>query len=178
MGHEPTRPGSAATEAHVGFWSFDIASGLSFVDPPISALFGVDPVEGARGVARDRLRSCIHPDDRNAAAREMERVLQRHDLCSWFYRLRNADGTFDTMHAVGRCFEDMAGRPTHFSGILMRIEQHEQHPIESELIDRLASLRDLAKLTPDPMLPRLIEAVMLHVGRELAKELEASRGRN
>jgi hypothetical protein len=47
-------------------------------------------------------------------------------------------------------------------------------PVEIQVIETLMDALELARLSSDPMLPRLIEAVLLHAGRELAKASTAS----
>lgn len=44
--------------------------------------------------------------------------------------------------------------------------------IEVEVIETLIDALHLAKMTDDPMLPRLIEAVLLHAGRVLAQSVD------
>ncbi|WAJ26871.1 PAS domain-containing protein [Antarcticirhabdus aurantiaca] len=137
------------------------------------ALFGVDAAEGAQGMDPDRMLRRIHPDDRAEALVGLQATFAAPGSYTYRYRLLSDGSEFRWLRAHGACFTDEAGRPTHISGVLLT-EASANASLEVEIVERLMGALDLARLTNDTVLPRLIEAVLLHAGRELAKGMDRS----
>lgn len=171
MGSQSWRSDRVPEYKPLGFWSVDVSTLRSKLDPSMSGLFGVDAAEGAAGLEQDRLVPRIHPDDRARASRCLDEAIKTRGPYSYRYRLKTENGGFRWVQATGRAFMDEAGRVTHLSGILTDI-MHPPVPADIAVIDKLLEAHKFAQLTSDPMLGCLIEAVLLHAGRAIAKNMD------
>ncbi|SDJ93358.1 sensor domain-containing diguanylate cyclase [Billgrantia gudaonensis] len=82
------------------------------------------------------LTELVHPEDRDDARQEVERLLREGGAIGLRYRIRHADGHYLWVHGEKRLLHDDRGRPEQVVGAMLDIS--EQHDMES----RLAKLGD------------------------------------
>ncbi len=93
----------AQAVAHLGSWQFDVAENRAVWSEELYRIFGIDPRQV--DLTLETFLSYIHPDDREAVARSMERTLQHKEPYEMDYHIVRPDGTQRVVHARGeaRC---------------------------------------------------------------------------
>ncbi len=115
----------------VGVWSFDVASGRFTGDAALSALYGVDPGQGAAGIEGSAFMTRIHPDDLPRLQAFMGGALARDGDLEIEYRISHPDGSTRWVLSRGRTYFDDAGRAVRRAGI--GIETTRQRELEEQL---------------------------------------------
>lgn len=155
----------ALEEAAEGIWDWDLAAQRVFYSPRCLALLGLDPDVPTGGelessAALDAWLARIHPDDRTAWQKGLERIQSgaASDLV-YEHRLATSDGDWRWVVARARCLEvDVAGQPLRILGTL------------ADITDRKLAERSLAYLVN-------LETVLLEGSRALsAAQPEAVEG--
>lgn len=113
-------PASNIREQLVGTWDWDILNDRVYADGRAAGLFGITESEGALGTPIDKWLAAIHPDDADALAAEIARVMKTGDIFSMEYRII-AHGQVHWVYARGRCTFDQAGHPVRFPGAFVDI---------------------------------------------------------
>lgn len=85
--------------AHLGSWSMDLGTGVSWWSPGLYRIFGVDPAGGVP--TPDLHHALIHSDDEAAVRRALARAAQDGEPFEITYRLRRPDGVERVMHGRG-----------------------------------------------------------------------------
>jgi PAS domain S-box-containing protein len=107
--------------AHVGSWSWDIASdGLTWSEELFS-IFGEDPKTFKPTYAEYLAR--VHPDDRDATAMGVMQCLQDGKPFSTQRRIHRSDGEVRTITSYGRLITDETGRPQRMFGACQDITE-------------------------------------------------------
>ena len=101
----------------VGVWTYDIASDRFFCDAAISALYDLDPEQGAAGLKSQDFLANLHPDDAEAVARTTAGGLVRSGDLELEYRIRHADGSIRWVLSRGHTYFDEAGQPVRRTGV-------------------------------------------------------------
>jgi PAS domain-containing protein len=112
--------------AEPGFYTWDISKDILYGDSAIAALFGLDPVETARGLPLADYLQRIHPSDRPQIARAISDCIVAGVPQQECYRVLCDEGTYMTVVAYGRCFRDRQGDPVLYSGIIVPSPEDEQ----------------------------------------------------
>ncbi|MEJ7930559.1 PAS domain-containing sensor histidine kinase [Ramlibacter sp. AN1015] len=74
----------ALDAAGMAWWHFDPRTGISRVDARYASIFGIE----GREISAERLFELVHPDDRERAARTVERALDPHDPQPYHLEMR------------------------------------------------------------------------------------------
>jgi PAS domain-containing protein len=108
-------PESDIREQLVGTWDWDVINNRVYADGPAAGLFGITEEEAALGTPIERWMAAIHPDDADALAREIDRVMTTGHVFSVEYRII-ANDKVHWVYARGRCTFNQAGQPVRFPG--------------------------------------------------------------
>jgi two-component system sensor kinase FixL len=127
-------------------WSLDIPRGRVSVSPTCARLFGVPPERLTTFAASQAL---VHPDDRQARADAIQRVLREGGSYEVDYRVLRPDGHLRWLRSRGRVSLDADGRPARHRGVILSI--HEQKQAEADLRAREAHLRSILDTVPEAM---------------------------
>ena len=129
--------------ANVGIWDIDYTTGLLEWSEVLEQQYGLKP--GTFPGTLDAFVQCIHPEDREVAARN----IQEHTVSGGDFLIQNRaawpDGTIRYMSGAGHVYRDSDGRPTRGVGISLDVtDQHlsderNQQGQRMEAIGRLAS---------------------------------------
>lgn len=131
--------------ASLGYWDWDVASGVVSRSPRCSEIAGLDPAS-VPSTASGWL-SLVHPSDRPSVEAAAEALLQgRSDVLSLEYRVAPAPGRWvwvlDAGSVVAR---DSLGRPARIAGVLLDItarKSNEERVRQSE--ERFRTVADAA----------------------------------
>jgi len=115
----------------VGVWTYDAASDRFFCDAGISALYGIDPEEGAAGILRTRFLANVHPDDLAPLRATMAGGLLRSGDLELEYRICHPDGSTRWVLSRGHTYFDEAGVPQRRTGV--GIDMTRQRELEQQL---------------------------------------------
>jgi len=115
--------------AHMGSWTWDIATNdLQWSDEMFS-LFGIDQATFT-GSLPDVIATAIHPDDREAVERANVEVIENSNPTPLDYRVIWPDGSVHVVWAeAGEMLRDEAGRPVRLSGTVQDITERTQTQI-------------------------------------------------
>jgi PAS domain S-box-containing protein len=127
----------------VGVWTYQVSSDRFFCDAAISALYGLDPQEGAAGIARVRFLANVHPDDMPKLRETMEGGLHHGKDIELEYRIRHPDGGVRWVLSRGRTFLDGDGRPLRRTGIGVELTKQRQLEEQFRQSQKMESLGQL-----------------------------------
>ncbi len=127
----------AASAARLGFWEFDVATGIDHWDEEMARINGV-----ALADFDGRWEKFIHPDDHEEVMRETRRMLESDTIFGMDYRIRRPDGEVRHVRERGVVTRDEAGRALRAHGVLQDVtDEKEAAAREKQLED--AHRRDL-----------------------------------
>jgi PAS domain S-box-containing protein len=138
--------------AHVGSWTFDLATQKATWSPEMYQLFGLAPEEYDGWSLAELLAMRVHPDDRATVAEATSISLATREPVPVEYRVVLPDGTERIVHGEGRADRDANGTLVALAGYyqdvteLRRAEQaqRESEQAKSRLLDRLNEAQGLA----------------------------------
>ena len=106
--------------AHMGGWSWDIASGDLYWSDEVYRIFGLEPQ--ASGVTYDVFLTLVHPDDRRAVGQAIDESLtdprKKYEI---EHRLICPDGSERMVHERWEVIFDTAGKPARMIGTVVDI---------------------------------------------------------
>ena len=135
---------SLEASGNIGTWSYDLASGATYVDERFGRLFQVDAALAREGAELARFTDMIHPDDRPRVLAAIEHAIRTETLYDIEYRIPQRSGHEAWVNARGKVFVDPAGGGRRFAGIAVDISERKaqaQALRASEQLATAASLR-------------------------------------
>jgi PAS domain S-box-containing protein len=134
---------TAALEiAHTGIWERDLRTNLSLRTPMVDAMFGFAP--GEVGPDAGPFLARIHPDDRIAIQRNIERAGSSGHLADLTFRVRIPDGTERWIAGRAELVGDEAGRPARLLAVLRDVT--DQHQAQEALRESEAEFRAIFEM--------------------------------
>jgi PAS domain S-box-containing protein len=107
----------------VGIWDWDIAGDLVYTDTDFARMYGVDPVDGARGISLAAFTASMHKDDVERVNREISNAVRTGSDFASEYRVVQRDGSIRWVFAKGHCYHDAQGKPLRFPGVTIDITE-------------------------------------------------------
>jgi hypothetical protein len=174
----------------VGCWDWDIANNRVHADDVVARLFGVDLCQASTGIPIEQFEAGIHPDDRQWVSADIRRTADMSGQFVAEYRTCPQNGEVRWVLARGRFYHDAVGRPLRSHGIILDITDRKDdrsrfvvepvnqadHVLE-RAADQCIALRDTLAGAKKPFLLKLVDMVLLELGRELSKLVEGARRR-
>jgi len=108
--------------AIAGTWVWHVPTDHFTGDERFARSFGLDPDQCREGIPLSAPFEQIHPDDRSRVREILEGVLKSGGDYRAEYRVRQPDGQYRWVEAVGRCELDESGTPLRFPGVLVDID--------------------------------------------------------
>jgi PAS domain S-box-containing protein len=115
-------------------WTWDVASGRATWSAIAYDLLGLPP--GSGQVSYDTWLGAVHPDDREATHRQVQRAIASGQSFSLEYRVQWPDGTERWLAERGQATHDAAGQPLRAAGVMYDITERkvaEQERQQAEL---------------------------------------------
>ena len=134
---------SLEASGNIGTWSYDLASGATYVDERFARLFQVDAALARSGTELARFTDMIHPKDRPRVLAAIEHAIRTETLYDIEYRIPQRGGHDAWVNARGKVFDDPDGG-RRFAGIAVDISERKAQAEalrQSELLASAASLR-------------------------------------
>jgi len=127
----------AQTASGVGIWDWDLVNDQLLWDEHLWTMLGEVPQE--QGLTYADWRRRVHPDDVDAAERELYKQMALDQCFSVEFRMRTATDDWVWINGRGRIVaSDQAGNPTQMMGTHANIEAQKQ--IETTLQEKTVSL--------------------------------------
>ena len=144
--HEQTRHLQVAQAlAHLGSWSWDIASGGVEWSDELYRIFGYEPQ--SRGITFDSFVSAVLPDDHDRVLASIDDALAGAATYDMECRIVRPNGEVRTIHCCGEVVRDSSGQPLRMSGTALDITDRKQ--AELALQQREAHFRALIEHSSD-----------------------------
>jgi len=105
----------ALVSGRTAAFDWDINSGREHRFGDLKTIFGIDAE--AYDAHIDDLRSCIHPDDLDAATKAMLRARDSREPYSAEFRIVWRDGTVKRVRATGKFYYSSDGKPVRMLGM-------------------------------------------------------------
>ncbi|TDK29919.1 diguanylate cyclase [Rhizobium deserti] len=105
-----------------GIYSWCLSSDRLYADTAVAGLFGLQSERTTRGLPISDYLARLHPADRAGAAKLISDAVKTGLPYRAEYRVLDALGHYRQVIALGRCFRDDAGDPTHYSGIIYPVD--------------------------------------------------------
>ncbi|MCP3136598.1 PAS domain-containing protein [Pyxidicoccus xibeiensis] len=112
---------SALAAANVGTWQVDLATRTDVRDANLNRILGLEPREVS--LPMEDWLSHIHPEDRPAVEKAVERAIRERGTFEAEYRILRPDGTVRWIRDQGQVLVDTRGEPRHFTGALADITE-------------------------------------------------------
>ncbi|OAS15994.1 hypothetical protein A5481_29150 [Methylobacterium platani] len=181
--------GVGFTEA-MGSWVWDIQRDQVHADDVAAFLFGLDPGQAQSGRSVAEYEAAIHPDDRDAVTAQFRAAAEEGGIFVAEYRTCPRDGSVRWVLERGHFYHDEAGRPRRAHGIIVDITERKlggdgfasrparraEHPLE-RAADLCMEAREAVRAARKPFLAKLVDMVLLELGRELKTLMDADRRR-
>ncbi|WP_279482997.1 PAS domain-containing protein [Aureimonas sp. SK2] len=172
MSERTARP-PIAPQNFLGVWTWNVKTGIVIACSDVCLYANIPSDVGIHGVATERFYAAIHPDDRDGLRRQVAIALQGEEIFLAEYRMVSVEYGTVWVRSSGRCFRDPAGNPSHISGYLSRIDAEQNAKTDDatnleEVIEHLTEARLAAARLSRPTLSKLIAAVLLEAGFQLA----------
>ena len=182
--------------SEVGLWYCDLPFATLVWNAKCKEHFGLPP---DAEVTIDTFYERIHPDDREATRRAIERSIEGRTEYDAEFRTVDPQGRVRWIRAIGRAFYDVAGTPIRFDGITVdvtgRIEQEEAlreadrrkdeflAMLAHELRNPLAPIRNALHLMREPAADgdgieaerAMVERQVVHLARLVDDLLDVAR---
>ena len=113
--------------AHIGSWSWDIASNDVLWSRETYRIFGVAPETGEH--PWKILERVVHPDDRGRLQQAIERTVRAGEAQPLEFRLVWADGTEHVLWAEGELLRGPDGKPARMTGTMQDITERKRAEI-------------------------------------------------
>jgi two-component system, cell cycle sensor histidine kinase and response regulator CckA len=128
--------------AGVGTWEWDLITGSVRWTDQLHIIYGRDPAQPV--TQADEAFGLIHPEDRDAARLQTERLLAGHEEGPMELRIRTADGREKIIWGSAEVVRDHEGRPIKALGAVQDVT--DRHALETQLrqTQRLESVGQLA----------------------------------
>lgn len=135
----------AQSIAHVGHWSWDVASGDIFWSDEIFRIFGYQP--GEFEPTYEKFIATLHPDDIERIKRSEAAAFAEGKAHSIDHRIIRPDGSEAWVHEEAVAINDKQGKPIRLTGTVQDI--NERKLLEQKLADKIeqAQAANLAKST-------------------------------
>lgn len=114
----------AIDAANLGYWEWDIATGVIHWGGHHYGLFGLEP--GTFSGSLESFLALVHPDDRELIRQTNAQMLAERGEHSTEYRIVRPDGTVRWMDSRGRLFCDETNQPVRLIGIVQDITDRKQ----------------------------------------------------
>lgn len=129
-----------------GNWDWRVQDDVVTADRRFAELYGVDPVEAARGVPIARFIDGVHPDDRPILGAAIEQAMKTLEPLRCEYRVRDNTGTERWVLAFGQAFVGADGTVARLPGITLDIS--DRKATEVALAESEAKFRAIADAMP------------------------------
>lgn len=178
----------ALAASQIGVWETDFGNDSTIADATTAALFGLDPMQAARGLPLAANAQAILPADREDFSTNINRVCEHGGLLVVEYRVCSAENGVRWVLARGHCKRSDRTGDVVGQGIIVDITEVKQNgqsedrarfvlPNEDDdPLDRLATCALQARRAVDeaaehvkPRLRPAVDALLWAVGRALAR---------
>ncbi|WP_427024700.1 PAS domain-containing protein [Aureimonas ureilytica] len=163
-------------QAFVGTWKWEPDRGLFYTDEGLSRFFDVPYEAALKGLPTTEFTRHLHPDDRARVSPRFRSAAERGLPFSESYRVMTRHNSFRHVRSYGRPLGAPDGERQYVGAIIDIGQIPDDRGALIVAIDHLMMARESLKTQPPSMLERLIEAVLLEAGHELAKQRTDDRG--
>ena len=105
----------ATRNGRIGVWDWNVIDNELSWSAEMFELYGVDGLRDR--VSYDLWHRCVHPDDRDAAAAELQLAIEHHDSVDCEFRVQWPDGSTRYLRSVGNVKRDASGKVTRVLGV-------------------------------------------------------------
>lgn len=156
-------------QAFIGTWKWEPDRHLFFADEGLSSFFDVSPEEAVRGLPSETFLRALHPADRAVVLPKLRLAAQNGLPFSESYRVMTKHEGFRQVRSYGRPFGRKSAGWHYVGAVLDMGRGPDERTALNAAIDHLMVARDLLAGEPPSILARLVEAVLLEAGYELAR---------
>ena len=143
----------AQQAARVGTWEWNITTGESVWSEMLQELLGLEPGDG--NATFDRFAEFIHPEDREAALRHANEVLEHGEDYDHEFRIVRTNGEILWLASKGRLIRSADGRPERMIGV--NIDVTDRHRALDELRESQERFKKAFRSNPQPMSLTLLD---------------------
>jgi PAS fold len=180
---EATPPRFVDIPNSVGSWDWDIPNDRIYCDDIVASLYGIESEAASlSGCSLEKFVSGHHPGDRDWMNDAIQRAMKGADILVAEYRTLPEDGVEKWALVRARYYHDAEGRPMRARGIIIDITNSKRdgqppsidhHLANIHPLDRAAELcisaREVIATARKPFLLRLVDMILLELGRELSR---------
>lgn len=116
---------SPGTSEGAGIYFWDILHDTVFTDMAAAGHFGFSEEQGRTGLPLGQFLDRVHPDDRPRIAESIKRAVDTGNAYHVEYRVCRPDFTVVSLIAIGQCFKNAEGVPSHYAGMLFEKPEFE-----------------------------------------------------
>lgn len=109
-------------DPEAGIFTWILEKDLVYGDTSVAAHFGLAPHDTVKGLPIGAYLESVHDEDRPALAQAISIAVKGGEPFHAEYRVKDAQGSYRLVMAMGRCFRDALGDPTVYSGIIYPLD--------------------------------------------------------
>lgn len=119
-----TQLAEAQELAHLGSWTWDLASGQIGWSNELYRIFGYEPQSFL--VTINKFMEHVHPDDQEMVKSTLQRVLDSHEELSYYPRIVRPDGEVRILHGRGSVVIDENKQPVRMWGTAQDVTERQR----------------------------------------------------
>lgn len=152
--------------SQLAFFSWDLERDLVFGDEMLGALFDLDGHDLARGVPIIPFVEKICENDRERVAKSIHCAIENGSPYQETYSIWHRNGKTRTVVAAGRCFRDVDGVPSIYSGTIVDITEARAFATSDPLRMHCLAALELARLRANDLVVRYINSALGAIGNQ------------
>ena len=160
----------AATKI-LGAWNWNVEADMIVMCTTLAPLFSITDEQVSEGISLYHFLSLIHADDIRRIRFSIGHAIGSKLPFEEVYRVVEAGVGTRWVRSKGRCYYDAEGAPLHMTGFTVEAVPG-LSTLHASIVDRLMEARTLAVAANERMLIKLIDAVALEAGLQLAAAMK------
>lgn len=171
MGTQQTQVIQFEIPAAMGAWHWNVDADRMVVSPSLAPFLSLDQEMQRSGISFDQFLAMIHQDDRVRVQHSVSKAIGDGSTFDEAYRVLSMDLGIRWVRAQGRCYYDADGAPVQMTGFAIEALPA-SGTLHAAILNRLIEARTLSIAANEGMLTKMIDAVMLEAGLQLAAAMQ------
>lgn len=155
----------------MGGWNWNVDADRVVISSSLAPLFALDLEAEQRGISFDQFLSTVHQDDRERVRLSVLKAIDDGSIYDVVFRVVSSGLGSRWVRSKGQCYYDDKGELVQMTGFAVEAVPASS-TLHAAIADRLIEARTLSVAAHERMLTKLIDAVILEAGLQLADAIK------